>query len=345
MRNETAIRKKNRSIIERNQRILSKIEQGIAFYEIAEEFGMTFNELSDFAEASAENEKFKLNLEIKNLIIQLHKQGKNHDEIAAAKKIDISLVNKTLSDYFQNKANPKPVSLPAEKDKLAETKAIRFLELSIQERIKRNKDVISAYQEGLSCKEVAEKYGIAYFRVCNILKSNQIPLRKRKRNPKELQNRNNEIITAYQNGLTVSEIAGQYKIVPCTVYQILKSNKIQLRKIMENGRASRQDENSFQRFLKIKKLHEQGMSFREIGTLMSMNYRSIWNLLRQKGVIGLKRDRLKKIADQVEILFKEGVSRKQICERLNTTITFVNLALNRRGYDVKNYKRNKIVQA
>jgi len=90
-------------------------------------------------------------------------------------------------------------------------------------------EVIELYEEGLTIKEVAETYEVSHTPVRDVLVKHNIPRRqhpylirteyytkiKEKDYPK--------VIRLYEKGLTVKEVAKQFKVTPNTISRLLKS--------------------------------------------------------------------------------------------------------------------------
>ncbi|MEP7168283.1 MAG: hypothetical protein ABI855_02835 [Bacteroidota bacterium] len=473
--------------------ILEQIKQGVPFYEIAAQYGISISELSDLAEAKTENEKLKNTIQVKNAIIALYKKGKNHVEIASLTKLDLSLINKTLSDYFQRKANPVPVPV-------AKNNFYKKDPADLEERKKRNRDAIAAFRSGMPPKEIAKKYKIKQHWLNKILRTHGLSSRKRnsKKNPEDFIPR---IIDDFQNKLTVKQIAEKYKIqiiiiynilkangacftkrgskktnphlIPdmiadfksglpvksvaekyglskCHFYTILKSNGVSCRKwsikeiqlltpviiadfqnelpvkkiaekheisfgtiykilkangisfsathpkrksveTMENAIADfkagltvkqaaeknniskalvykllklnkiafRKEDRSLPRkrgykknnkkgalnFLKIKELFESRISIEEIATVINRNPATIRQILRSNGIIESISVRCNKTADEMETLFKQGLTRKQIAEMYNKSTGYVSKTLRKRGFSFSNGWSEKIINA
>lgn len=91
------------------------------------------------------------------------------------------------------------------------------------------KDVIDQYTMGKSSTEIADFYGVSPYIIIDILKNQNIKIRKRSLDAINIRNNIDDIITLYKNGWSTVEIGEKFQCSDSFIGNILKENNIKLR--------------------------------------------------------------------------------------------------------------------
>lgn len=85
----------------------------------------------------------------------------------------------------------------------------------------RNQEIIEKAKTGeYTLKELAEAFSVKYNTIHNLLKKNNITAKKSKRGPKELSDKNKELVELLSHGFSCQEVAEACKVSRQRVYQI-----------------------------------------------------------------------------------------------------------------------------
>jgi DNA-directed RNA polymerase specialized sigma24 family protein len=142
-----------------------------------------------------------------------------------------------------------------------------------QERV-----LVSAYLGGSPGRVVAKAFGISHQTVYDILKRHGIKTREprplRALSPRE----EDEVVAAYEAGMSQTEIGEVLGVSQGTVYKILKRHGIKTREPRRSRALSPKEEDE------VISVYEAGMSQAEIGEVLGVSQQTVSRILERRGV-------------------------------------------------------------
>jgi DNA-directed RNA polymerase specialized sigma24 family protein len=138
--------------------------------------------------------------------------------------------------------------------------------------------VVAAYEAGMSQPEIGEVFGVHQITVSNILKRHGIKAREpgfpRALSPEE----EDEVIAAYEAGMSQPEIGEVFGVHQRTVSNILKRHGVKTRELWQHRALSPREEDE------VVAAYEAGMSQAEIGEVFGVHQVTVSNILKRHGV-------------------------------------------------------------
>jgi transposase len=131
------------------------------------------------------------------------------------------------------------------------------------------KTAIERYVKGEKAKDIAKDYGVSIFAI-------RYHLRKNKSRRKDLiQKRDETICKEYLNGIEANELAKKFKITKARINQILRANKIPLRKYKKPQHPVS---------LEIIRLYKKGISRKTIAEMVDRHINQVTAVLIRNGI-------------------------------------------------------------
>lgn len=143
------------------------------------------------------------------------------------------------------------------------------------QRAERNYTIVQDFREGMSCKEVATKYGLSAERIRQIARQNGVPPSRRGKPKGVHAERNRAIVQDFREGMGCKEVATKYGLSTNWIKEIAGQNGVLLppspRMHTKRNRAIAQDV-------------RDGMRCTEAATKYGLTQPSIWRIAQAEGV-------------------------------------------------------------
>src|SRR5450759_491113 len=193
-------------------------------------------------------------------MIKLRKGGFTYSEIASDEGLPKSTVEHSLHKYA-----PELTRQPIAKEKL----------------MRRVEKAAELQRQGLKNREIAERLGTTKGMVDSYLiraKKANIPLTTKRKsypklNPQQIEERNNEIVELYKQGMPIPDIAKKFDIVGSRIYQIIEKELPELRIQKQNELEKRNG--------KIVKMVQTGKSYTEIASELGLSVSAVGGVIHK----------------------------------------------------------------
>ena len=183
--------------------IISEYESGMTTYQLADKYGVGKNTIRE----------------------RLRENGVKLRPSRNMKRIDLPM--EEIISYYQSGSTPKQLA-----DKYGVSEG------TIRHRLKKNgvklrppriinlpmEEIISEYESGMNAYQLADKYGVTSSTIRSRLRENGVKIRP-PRNVKRIDLPMEEIISEYQSGMTLTQLAEKYGVSITTIYKRLKKNR------------------------------------------------------------------------------------------------------------------------
>lgn len=142
--------------------------------------------------------------------------------------------------------------------------------IRINDDIREN--VATEYKNGISVTLLMQKYNLGKTTIYRILRENNIdrvrvetPKKKETVVTKMSREQQDEIISCYENGKYIKEIAKEYGITKVTVTKVLKANGIEIKRFIRKSQFSDEE------IKKMYELYTSGLTLQDLGTMYGVD--------------------------------------------------------------------------
>lgn len=203
----------------------------------------------------------------------------------------------------------------------AKAKIVKSLLSRGENFTERNREICDLYEQGLSLREISERYDLSHIAIMRIVSRNGVEIRSNA--SKVTEDDVQKMVELYYAGLNNPEIAQEMGMAQSSVQRILSDNGI-------NRVGDRVD-----RDREILKLHNDGMSNKDLAKKFGLAERSVRSILNKNGIKPRSHYTSPKdmegLRSKVKELYLNNVSNSDIAQQLQLTPAQVKHAVHKSG--------------
>ena len=257
----------------------------------------------------------------------------------------VSLTPLSIEDLERRKM-PKKINLPVEEiiseyqsglstiqlgEKYGVSKSIinnRLRENGVKIRPPRNmkrvdlpmEEIISYYQSGLSTIQLEEKYGVSHTTIGKKLRENGVKLRP-SRSMKRIYIPIEEIISYYESGMALIQLAEKYGVSKNIINNRLRENGVELRPSRSKIKLPIEEIISY---------YQSGMTLIQLAEKYGVNHNVIHNRLRENGV-ELRTNKIKLPIEEIISEYESGMNLTKLAEKYGVSTATIHRRLKKNG--------------